>query len=95
VNVDGLIKMEWEIIHDLKNILLEVQLTTMERIRVANASTYDAGVLNKLVHNGESQQFNVHTLGKFIRTVETWFSCKNGNGKRHVQISKTMGLWLF
>jgi len=70
-SLDKLIAIEWDILNDLKKMLLDPELSTVERIRAANALAYHASVLNKLLaQKGESSQFNDTTLGDFIRGIE-------------------------
>jgi hypothetical protein len=66
-NVDKLIAMEGELLADLKKMFNDPALSTLERIRAANALAYHAVVLNKLLaKKGEDSQFNEETLGDFI-----------------------------
>jgi hypothetical protein len=66
-DVDKLIAMEWELLEDLKKIFKDPALSTLERIRAANALAYHAVALNKLLSKkGEESQFNEDTLGDFI-----------------------------
>ena len=66
-NVDKLIAVEWELLADLKKMFNDPALSTLERIRAANALAYHAVVLNKLLaKKGEDSQFNEETLGDFI-----------------------------
>jgi len=71
-NLEKLIELEWDIIKDLKKMLLpSSELSAAEKIRAANALAYHASVLNKLLtQRGESAQFNDKSLGDFIRGVE-------------------------
>lgn len=70
-NLDRLIAIEWDILNDLKKMLINPELSVAERIRAANALAYHASVLNKLLaQKGESPQFNDTTLGDFVRGVE-------------------------
>jgi hypothetical protein len=67
VNVDKLIEMEWDIIRDLRKMLQDPELSSVEKIRTANALAYHFSVLNKfLVQKGESPVDDV-SLGEFIR----------------------------
>ena len=66
-NVDKLIAMEWELLANLKKMFNDPALSTLEKIRAANALAYHAVVLNKLLaKKGEDSQFNEETLGDFI-----------------------------
>jgi hypothetical protein len=66
-NVDKLIAMEGELLADLKKMFNDPALSTLERIRAANALAYHAVVLNKLLaKKGEDSQFNEEPLGDFI-----------------------------
>jgi hypothetical protein len=66
-NVDKLIAMEWELLADLKKMFNDPALSTLERIRAANALAYHAVALNKLLaRKGEDSQFNEDTLGDFV-----------------------------
>ena len=79
-NVDKLIAMEWELLADLKKMFNDPALSTLERIRAANALAYHAVVLNKLLaKKGEDSQFNEETLGDFIGQYA------NGNIRRLVR----------
>ena len=79
-NVDKLIAMEWELLANLKKMFNDPALSTLERIRAANALAYHAVVLNKLLaKKGEDSQFNEETLGDFIGQYA------NGNIRRLVR----------
>ena len=79
-NVDKLIAMEWGLLADLKKMFNDPALSTLERIRAANALAYHAVVLNKLlVKKGEDSKFNEETLGDFIGQYA------NGNIRRLVR----------
>lgn len=66
-NVDKLIAMEWELLADLRKMFNDPALSTLERIRAANALAYHAVALNKLLSKkGEESQFSEDTLGDFI-----------------------------
>ena len=70
-NLDKLIAVEWDIMHELKK-MFTTDLSPGERTRVANALAYHAIVLNKLlIQKGEDSQFNDATLGEFIRNVDS------------------------
>lgn len=70
-NIDKLIEIEWEILNDLKKMLVDPQLSVAEKIRAANALAYHASVLNKLLaQKGEDSQFSEATLGDFIKNVQ-------------------------
>jgi hypothetical protein len=80
-NVDKLIAMEWELLANLKKMFNDPALSTLERIRAANALAYHAVVLNKLLaKKGEDSQFNEDTLGDFIGQQYA-----NGNIRRLVR----------
>jgi hypothetical protein len=71
VSLDKLIRIEWDILRDLRKMLRNPDLSTGEKTRIANALAYHASVLNKLLsQKGEDQQFNEKTLGDFIKNVE-------------------------
>ena len=79
-NVDKLIAMEGELLADLKKMFNDPALSTLEKIRAANALAYHAVVLNKLLaKKGEDSQFNEETLGDFIGQYA------NGNIRRLVR----------
>ena len=79
-NVDKLIAMDCELLADLKKMFNDPALSTLERIRAANALAYHAVVLNKLLaKKGEDSQFNEETLGDFIGQYA------NGNIRRLVR----------
>jgi hypothetical protein len=79
-NVDKLIAMEWELLANLKKMFNDPALSTLEKIRAANALAYHAVVLNKLLaKKGEDSQFNEETLGDFIGQYA------NGNIRRLVR----------
>ena len=66
-----LIKIEWDIMRDLKKTLKSIDLSVSEKARIANALAYHAGVLNKLfAQQGETPQFNEATLGDFIQDID-------------------------
>lgn len=68
--LDKLIKIEWDILRDLKKMLQNPGLSTGEKTRVANALAYHASVLNKLLsQKGEDPRFNEATLGDFIKEI--------------------------
>jgi len=69
--VEKLIAMEWDILQDLRRMLVNPKLSAAEKIRAANAIAYHASVLNKLLaQKGENPQFNDMNLGDFIKGVE-------------------------
>jgi hypothetical protein len=68
VNVDELIRMEWDLMTDLRKMLADQSLSKSEKIRVANALAYHSIALNKLLaQKGENSQFNEETLGDFVQ----------------------------
>ena len=69
--LDKLIKIEWDILRDLKKMLQNPGLSTGEKTRVANALAYHASVLNKLLsQKGEDPRFNEATLGDYVRDIQ-------------------------
>ena len=65
-NVDELITTEREVMAELKKMFNDQSLSTLERVRVANALAYHAVVLNKLQSKkGENSLFDEDTLGDF------------------------------
>jgi len=70
-NLEKLIAIEWEILDDLKKLLVDPELSMAEKIRACNALAYHVSVLNKLLaQKGEGSEFDDATLGDFIRGVE-------------------------
>jgi hypothetical protein len=70
-NIDKLIDMEWDIMKDLRKMLIDPGLSATEKIRAANALAYHASVLkNLLSQKGESSQFNDSNLGDFIKGIQ-------------------------
>ena len=70
-DLDRLIAMEWRIMHDMKKMLRNPNLSVLEKTRTANALAYHASILNKLLtQKGEEAHFNEATLGDFIRDVD-------------------------
>jgi hypothetical protein len=73
---DKLIRIEWQILRDLKRTLRKKELSIEEKTRVANAIAYHASLLNKLMkQKGEETQFEDATLGDFIRDVTPSVRC--------------------
>ncbi len=73
---DKLIRIEWQILRDLKRTLKKKELSIEEKTRVANAIAYHASLLNKLMsQKGESAEFEDTTLGDFIRDVTPSVRC--------------------
>lgn len=69
-NDEDLIKTEREIMANLKQMFNDQALSTMEKVRVANALAYHAVILNKLQSKkNEESQFDEDTLGDFIAGV--------------------------
>ena len=69
--LDKLIKIEWDILRDLKKMLQNPGLSTGEKTRVANALANHASVLNKLLsQKGEDPRVNEATLGTFIKEIQ-------------------------
>jgi hypothetical protein len=69
--IKKLVKIEWDIMRDLKRTLKKPELSVNEKARIANALAYHAGVINKLLaQQGETPQFNEATLGDFIQDIE-------------------------
>jgi len=69
--LDKLIRIEWDILRDLRKMLRNPELSTGEKTRVANALAYHASVLNKLLaQKGEDPRFNEATLGDYIRDIQ-------------------------
>ena len=68
VSVDELIRMEWELMADLRKMLGDPSLSRSEKIRVANALAYHSIALNKLLaQKGENEQFNEESLGDYVQ----------------------------
>ena len=66
-NLDELIRMEWDLLADLKKMLADPSLSKSEKIRVANALAYHSIALNKLLsQKGEKEQFDEESLGDYI-----------------------------
>ena len=85
-NVDKLIAMEWELLTDLKKMFNDPALSTLERIRAANALAYHAVALNKLLaKKGEDSQFNEDTLDDFIKHY--------ADGKMRRRVRSEFGFW--
>jgi len=71
VNLETLIQMEWEIIHELHKKLKDPDLTVAEWTKAANALGYHMSNLNKMLNQkGQSSQFDEQNLGEFVRDVE-------------------------
>jgi len=71
VQIKKLIKIEWDIMRDLKKTLKKPDISVNEKARIANALAYHAGVINKLLEQeGETPQFNDVTLGDFIQDID-------------------------
>ena len=67
VTVEELIRMEWELMTDLRKMMGDPSLSRSEKIRVANALAYHSIALNKLLaQKGERSEFNEETLGDFV-----------------------------
>lgn len=66
-----LIKIEWEIVNELKKMLKDPELTVAERTRAATVFAYHTNTLNKfLAQSGEKDQFEEQNLGDYVRGVE-------------------------
>jgi hypothetical protein len=66
-NDEELLKTERDIMANLKQMFNDKALSTMEKVRVANALAYHAVILNKLQSKkNEEAQFDEDTLGDFI-----------------------------
>jgi hypothetical protein len=66
-SIEELIRIEWNLMADLRNMLTDPSNSKKEKIRLANAIAYHAFALNKLLaQKGEKEQFNEETLGDFI-----------------------------
>ncbi len=67
VTVDELIRMEWELMTELRKMLGDPSLSRSEKIRVANALAYHSLAINKLLaQKGKDAEFDEETLGDFI-----------------------------
>jgi len=67
-NIEELIRMEWDLMADLKKMLADPDLSKTEKIRVANAIAYHSIALNKLLsQKGEKEEFNEESLGDYVR----------------------------
>jgi hypothetical protein len=68
ISIDELIRLEWDMMADLRKMLADPSLSKSEKIRVANAIAYHSIALNKLLaQKGENSQFNEETLGDFVQ----------------------------
>jgi hypothetical protein len=66
-NLDELIVMEREVMAELKKMFSDPALSTLDRVRVANALAYHAVVLNRLQSKkGEDSLFDEDNLGDFV-----------------------------
>ena len=66
-SLEELLKMEQELMADLKKLFKDPALSVPERVRVANALAYHAVVLNDLQSKkGEKKQYDAQTLGDFV-----------------------------
>ena len=67
ISVDELIRMEWDMMADLRKMLSDPSLSKSEKIRVANALAYHSIALNKLLsRKGEKEEFDEETLGDYV-----------------------------
>ena len=80
ISVDELIRLEWDLMADLRKMLADPSLSRSEKIRVANAIAYHSIALNKLLsRKGEKEGFNEETLGDFIA------HCADGRMRTYVR----------
>jgi hypothetical protein len=69
-NLEELLKMEQELMADLKKLFRDPGLSVLERVRIANALAYHAVVLNDLrSKKGEKKQYDEDTLGDFVAGI--------------------------
>jgi hypothetical protein len=69
-NIDTLIKVEWDIIQDLRKMLRDPQTSAAENIRASNALAYHICVMNKLlVQKNKDFKFDEEDLGYFITSI--------------------------
>ena len=65
--VDELIRIEWDLMADLRKMLADPALPKRERIRVANAIAYHSLALNKLLsQKGDKEEKREDSLADFI-----------------------------
>ncbi len=67
ISIDELIRIEWDMMADLRKMLADLSLSKSEKIRVANAIAYHSIALNKLLaRKGEKEEFNEESLGDYV-----------------------------
>ena len=67
ISIDELIRLEWDMMADLRKMLADPSLSKSEKIRVANALAYHSIALNKLLaRKGENEQFDEESLGDYV-----------------------------
>jgi len=70
VSVDELIRIEWDMMADLRKMLADPSLSKSEKIRVANAIAYHSIALNKLLtQKGEREQFDEESLDDVLSLI--------------------------
>ena len=69
--LEELIKIEWEMIVDLKKMLKDTELTVTEKTKVTSVYAYHINTLSRLLaKKGENNLFEEQNLGDFVRGVE-------------------------
>jgi len=71
--LDALIKIEWDIIHDLRSQLAQQDLSISDRIKVSNSLVYHVNALNRLLAKKGEKPANEETLGQIIAKLPKKF----------------------
>jgi len=71
--LDVLIKIEWDIIHDLRRQLVQQDLSISDRIKISNSLVYHVNALNRLLVQKGEKPADEETLGQLIAKLPKKF----------------------
>ena len=67
--LEKLIQIEWDIINDLKRMLVDPSLSTHDKVRVSNSVAYHVACLNKLLERKGENPLGDEDLGSLLTKV--------------------------
>jgi len=71
--LDALIRIEWDIIHDLRSQLAQQDLSISDRIKISNSLVYHVNALNRLLAQRGEKPADEETLGQLIAKLPKKF----------------------
>ena len=71
--LDALIRIEWDIIHDLRSQLAQQDLSISDRIKISNSLVYHVNALNRLLVQKGEKPADEETLGQLVAKLPKKF----------------------